>query len=151
MLAIACNVAALRPIPGRFTTRPATVQGLSLPEDTEVYLRRHAELLRSVNAGRMIYFTGTPFITAVMTRKVNDLSIFDPFGETWTESQFHELIQDVLAQKPTLILIDVDDSPLLDAPRRQFQHRIREAISAHFSLTKTQDGFEFWTPSSGGK
>jgi hypothetical protein len=150
LLAVACNIAGLRPVPGRFTTKPVTVQGLSLPEDMAVYLRRHAELLQSIHAERMIYITGTPFITAVMTRKVNDLSVFDPFGETWTESQFHQLIQDVLAQKPTLILLDIDASPLLDAPRRQFQHRVREAISGHFSLTKTQDGFEFWTPSSGG-
>jgi hypothetical protein len=148
-LAIACNIAGLRPVPGRFTMNSGTVQGLSLPEDTAVYLRRHADLLRSIDALRMVYFTGTPFIMAVMTRKVNDLTVFDPFGETWTEAQLHDLIQDALAKNPTLILIEANGSPLLNAPRQQFLQRVRKAISSRFSLTRTEDGFEFWIPPPG--
>jgi hypothetical protein len=146
LLVIVCNAEGLRPVPGGFTTSPATVQGLALPQNTATYLRRHAELLRSIHAPRMFYFTGTPFIMTVMTRKQNDLAVFDPFAETLTDAEFGQLIRDVLANGPPLILIEVDDSPLLDAPRRQFMHRVRGAVASSFSLTGTADGFEFWTP-----
>ena len=48
------------------------------------YLQQHADRLRSVPEHGVFYFVSTPFITAVMTKRFNDLPIFDPFGETWT-------------------------------------------------------------------
>jgi hypothetical protein len=54
-----------------------------------------------------------------------------------------------LAKNPTLILIEANGSPLLNAPRQQFPQRVREAIISRFSLTRTEDGFEFWMPPSG--
>ena len=48
LVVIACNVAVLRVIPGRFTIASPTIQGLVLPAAVASYLQQHADRLRSV-------------------------------------------------------------------------------------------------------
>jgi hypothetical protein len=47
-------------------------------------------------------------------------------------------------RNPSLILIESNDSPLLDAPRREFLHRVRDATTSNFRLANAKNGLEFW-------
>jgi hypothetical protein len=72
------------------------------------------------------------------------LAVSHPFAKIWTRDEFGQLVQRLNNRKPSLISIESDDSPLLDAPRREFSHRVRDAITPNFRLANAKNGLEFW-------
>jgi hypothetical protein len=128
-----------------FTMSEPTIEGIALPKKVALYLQQRNDQIKSIQSHDMFYFVSAPFITTLMTKRTNDWPIFDPFAETWTKEEFENLIQNLNKHHPSLILIESDESPLLDGPRREFFHRVRNAISPNFSSTATKDGLEFWS------
>ena len=59
--------------------------------------------------------------------------------------EFDHLVRHLNNRHPSLILMESDDSPLLDTPRREFFHRVRDAISPNFRLRTAKNGLEFWS------
>ena len=144
LFGIACNIAILRPT--EFTMKKPNIEGVTLPNKVAAYLQERNDQIKSIQSHDMFYFVSAPFITALMTKRTNDWPIFDPFAETWTKDEFEKLIRSLNNRHPSLILIESDDSPLLDAPRREFLHRVRDAITPNFRLATAKNGLEFWSP-----
>jgi hypothetical protein len=142
VLAITCDVAISRG--NGFTTIKPNIEGVVLSDKVE-YLRQRNDQIRSMQSHDLFFFVSGAFVTTLMTKRTNNWPIFDPFAEIYTKDDFEHLILYMNQRHPSLILIESDDSPLLDAPRRAFLHRVRDAIMPNFWLATTKDGLEFWS------
>src|SRR5262249_47153076 len=138
LFGIVCTLVLLPPHV-EFTRKRPTIEGVMLPTETVAYLRKRNNQIKSIQSRDMFYFVGAPFITALMTKRNNNLPIFDLFAETWTEEEFERLVQDLNKRGPSLILVESNDSPLLDAPRREFFERVRDAITSKYTLATTKN------------
>jgi len=141
----AVNVTELASQPARFSHAPPTFQGTILPAEATAYLNDHAAQLKNAPKD-IIYFSSTPFSMALATGRTNPLSVFDPFGETWTEESFRQLRKEIDERRLSCILIESADSPLLavSPPRAQFMRRIQQAIAQDFKLRSKEGGWDFW-------
>jgi len=144
LLGVTCNIAVLPPA-DLFTTNRPNIEGVTLPKEVATYLQKRNDQIKSIQSYDMFYFVSVPFATALMTKRANNWPIFDPFSETWTKDEFARLVRNLDNRNLSLILVESDDSPLLDTPRREFFHRIRDAITPNFKLATIKDGLEFWS------
>lgn len=139
LLIAAANVDVLVSLPARFGFGQPTFQGTILPADAATYLNDHAAKLKSA-PDNIIYFSSTPFSMALATGRTNALPIFDPLGETWTEESFRQLLKEMDERRPSCILIESADSPLLAASPRAgnscggFSRRLR--TNTHFAAKR---------------
>jgi hypothetical protein len=143
LLGVTCNFVVLRPT--EFTIKKTNIEGVMLPNNVAAYLQERNNQIKWIQSYDMFYFVSAPFTTALMTKRANDSPIFDPFVETWTKDEFERLVRSLNNRDLSLILVESDGSPLLDAPRREFLHRIRDAITPKFRLATTKSGLEFWS------
>jgi hypothetical protein len=134
-----------------FRTGPTDIQGVEIIGDEYLYLNERDSTLTSISTSDIAYFVSMPFLTAVQTRRLNDWPIFDAFSEIWTERDFADFTKNLTARHPSLILIESDNSPFLDNPRRHFLARLRAAIAKEYKYFQTEGGLEFWKPVIVGK
>jgi hypothetical protein len=130
----------------RFGIQP-NLQGLStLPTIAEIE-REKADILSS-SPTKTVYFTVTPSMIGFMSGRHNPSLPFDPFGETWTMQRFEDLVNRIIAEKPDRILIELQNSPLLQVsePRQAFFARLRGALTGPFVSKGEVGGWELWEP-----
>jgi hypothetical protein len=70
------------------------------------------------------------------------------FVEIPGELAFERVVDELLKRRPEVILIDAPTGPLaLSGPRKDFQDRLRRAISLVYRVAETEDGWQIWRPS----
>jgi hypothetical protein len=145
LIIIAMNIEYLATLPARFSWSQPNYQGIIMPADAAVYLNEHGNALKEAPKST-IYFSSTPFTMALVSGRTNSLPAFDPFGETWTDKGFADLIDAVERQMPACILVEAAGSPLLatSPPRSAFMQRVRKALPPGYPLRNTSAGWDFY-------
>jgi hypothetical protein len=127
----------------------ATVlSGILLPKDKADLLERKARKLRELHAatkGGMVYLTFNVAFMPRLTGLFQPAPYRDMWGETPGDLAFDRVISDLLRHRPDVILVDAPTGPLaISGARKDFQERLRSAISTAYRVAETADGWQIW-------
>ena len=71
------------------------------------------------------------------------------WGSIEGDAAFDPSMNRILARKPAVILIDAPTGPLaVTDVRKDFQDRVRRAVSRDYVLVETDAGWQIWRPRS---
>jgi hypothetical protein len=129
----------------------SVLSGILMPKVEADLLERKARKLTELHAaakGRLVYLTFNTAFTAQLTRLFQPGPYRDMFVEIPGELAFERVVDELLKRRPEVILIDAPTGPLaLSGPRKDFQDRLRRAISLVYRVAETEDGWQIWRPS----
>jgi len=129
----------------------AMVSGVLMPKGAGEQLVRKAAKLKELHAlakGSLVYLTFNVAFMPVLTRLFQTMPYSEMLGQIAGEPGFREAIDKLLARKPDIILVDAPNGPLaVTGVRKDYQDRIRAAISVDYRLADTADGWQIWRPS----
>lgn len=130
----------------------ANLSGLSVPPELAEKAKTQSALIEELNGhGDLIYITSVPFLMSILSEQQSGLSIFDPFNETWTETQYHQLREEISRKQPDRLLIDSPDNIFLESVdlQQKFFERLRASLVPEFRLVDTRAGWQIWKPNEG--
>lgn len=132
----------------------SVLSGILLPKDKADILERKATKLKELHAatgGRMMYLTFNMAFMPRLTGLFQPPPYRDMFGEIPGDAAFDRLVNDLLKQRPEVILIDAPTGPLaVSGPRMDFQDRLRRTLSPAYRVAETADGWQIWRPLDSG-
>ena len=131
-------------------TEVSVLSGVLLPRDQARLLERKANRLKKLHAaskGELLYFTFNIAFMPQLTGLFQPPPYRDMFGEIEGDAAFDVVLENLLARRPDVILVDDPQGPLaVSGARRDFQERLRKAIAAAYRVEETDDGWEIWRP-----
>jgi len=131
--------------------REVTVlSGIFMPKSQADLLEAKAKKLKELHAsvgGKLVYLTFNMAFIPRLTGLFQPAPYRDMFAEIPGEAAFDESIATLLKKRPEVILIDAPTGVLaFGGPRKDFQERMRAAISARYGVAETEDGWQIWRP-----
>jgi hypothetical protein len=97
--------------------------------------------------GNLVYLTFNMAFMPMLTRIYQPGPLRDMFAEVPGDVALKATMDDLLKQRPEVILIDAPTGPLaVSGPRADFQDRLRAAIGSAYRVTSTEDGWQVWQP-----
>jgi hypothetical protein len=141
----------MRPAWVKGTRDAALLSGVLLPKDKAELLERKARKLKELHAaatGGLVYLSFNSAFMPQQTRLFQPAPYRDMFGEIQGDAAFDVEMGKLLARRPATILIDAPEGVLaVSGPRRDYQDRIRSAISPAYRIAGMEDGWQVWRPS----
>jgi hypothetical protein len=128
----------------------SVVSGVLLSKDKADLLQRKARKLKELHVatgGNLVYLTFNMAFMPMLTRIYQPGPLRDMFAEVPGDVALKATMDDLLKQRPEVILIDAPTGPLaVSGPRADFQDRLRAAIGSAYRVTSTEDGWQVWQP-----
>jgi hypothetical protein len=128
------------------------VSGLLLPRAAaDAVKEKTAKLLalHDANPGRVLYLTYNVSFVPMLSRLFEPAPERSLWGSIEGDAAFDFAMNSLLARQPTVILIDAPTGPLaVIGTRKDFQERVRRAVSRTYHLAETQGGWQIWRPGS---
>jgi hypothetical protein len=129
----------------------STLSGILVPDDVATNLRSQADFLEKQNASSTLFFSRHSYSLSMLTRRFNPLPAQDVFAETFTHSDFDQMVADIYKVSPRVILFDAPGDKSLDAENlpltsynMQFFERLKVQLSGHYDQTSTTNGWQIW-------
>jgi hypothetical protein len=128
------------------------VSGVLMPRDVANAFEANAERLKKMYMqadGKLVYLTFNTGFMPAMSRRFQPAPYRDMFGEIPGDIAFDGAIRELLRRRPEVILVDAPEGVLaVSGPRKEYQARLRAAISRAYRIEGTEDGWQIWRPSS---
>ena len=128
----------------------SVLSGILLPKDKADLLQRKAEKLKELHAaarGGLVYLTFNVAFMPRLTGLYQPAPYRDMFAEIQGDLAFDQVMSNLLKRRPEVILIDAATGPLaVSGPRKDFQDRLRSAVSPAYRVAATEDGWQVWRP-----
>lgn len=126
----------------------ATVSGLFVPEPLAEIALKQADAIKEFRSqGSVVFLTSLSFLMARLSGEQNGLSVYEPFGEAWTESRARIIRKEISDKRPDFLLIDAPDNVFLNVERERFAYfqRLRNSLSPEFVLIAVRNGWQVWS------
>jgi hypothetical protein len=126
----------------------SVLSGILMPKEIADFLRNKATKLKELHGdaqGRLVYFTFNMASMPRLTGLFQPPPYRDMFSEIPGDGAFGATIEKLFSQKPDVILLDAPtgDYALIGA-RKDFQDRLRSAISPAYRVAGIEDGWQIW-------
>jgi hypothetical protein len=126
------------------------VSGLLLPRAAvDAIKEKTAKLLalNDANPGRVKYLSYNSNFVPMMSRLFEPAPERSLWGSIEGDAAFDPAMNRILAKRPAVILIDAPTGPLaVTGTRKDFQDRVRGAVSRDYQLAETEGGWQIWRP-----
>jgi hypothetical protein len=132
-----------RALSAPFVKDPSIFQGVITSEWHAKFLSMQAVHLRFADS-KTVFFSSSPFTLSIESGRANDISVFDPFAETWTAEGFAYLMGEIYALPASCILVETKESPALDEYRQAFFARVRSDLIDRFDLIGVNFGWDIF-------
>jgi len=131
------------------------VSGLLVRRDFADALKEKTTKLRALheaNPGQVKYLTYNSSFVPVMTGLLEPAPERNLWGHIPGDAAFGPMMDEILAKRPAILLIDAPTGPLaVTGARKAFQDRVRRAVSRDYELTETDAGWQIWRPRLAGR
>jgi hypothetical protein len=128
----------------------AMVSGVVLPRAAADALKEKTAKLLAMNAadpGRVLYLTYNVTFVPMLSRLFEPAPERSLWGSVEGDAVFDPAMNRLLAKRPAVILIDAPTGPLaVTGTRKDFQERVRRAVSRDYQLSETENGWQIWRP-----
>jgi hypothetical protein len=128
----------------------SVVSDLFLPRAAADAIKEKTAKLLAMNAadpGRVLYLTYNVTFVPMLSRLFEPAPERSLWGSIEGDVAFDPAINKLLAKRPKLILIDAPTGPLaVTGTRKDFQERVRHAVSRDYELAETESGWQIWRP-----
>jgi hypothetical protein len=128
----------------------SVVSGVLMPNDLAEALQRKAKKLVDLkisSGNRVAYLTFNMAFMPRLSGIFQPHPFRDPFTEIRGDAVFDRTLEDLMRQRPDVILLDAPRGPLTTTgARRDFQDRLRHALARSYQNSGTEDGWEIWRP-----
>jgi len=128
----------------------SVLSGVLFPRAIADELQRKAaklEKLHAANNGNLVYLTFNMAFIPRLTGLFQAAPYRDMFAEIPGDPAFEVVMHDLLKRRPEVILLDAPTGPLaVSGPRKDFQDRVRAALSTSYRSTGSEDGWQIWRP-----
>ena len=105
--------------------------------------------LNDANPGQVKYLTYNNSFVPMMSRLFEPAPERSLWGHIPGDAAFDAAMDGILAKRPAVILIDAPTGPLaVTGARKDFQERVRRAVSRDYQLAETEAGWQVWRPRS---
>lgn len=127
------------------------LSGVLLPKDKADLLEQKAKKLKELHAaagGRLVYVTFNSTLIPMLTRLFQPSPYSEMLGHIPGDRAFERTMEELLRRRPEIFLIDSPDGLLaVSGARKDYQDRIRTAISSGYRLANVEGGWQVWKPS----
>jgi hypothetical protein len=130
---------------------PSMVSGISIPEDVANDLRSQADFLGRQEASSTLFFSRHSYSLSLLARRFNPLPAQDVFAETFTHSDFDQLVGDINRMSPRVILFDAPGDKSIVAENlgmnyfnMQFFERLKIRLAGRYEEGPTTNGWQIW-------
>jgi hypothetical protein len=136
----------------RINHEESLISGVLLPRAAAEALEEKSAKLRALHdaeKGQVLYLTYNVSFIPMLTRLFEPAPERSLWGSIEGDAAFDPAMTRILARRPAIILIDAPTGPLaVTGTRKDFQERVRHAVSRDYELAETDSGWQIWCPRS---
>jgi hypothetical protein len=136
----------------RINHEESLISGVLLPRAAAEALEEKSAKLRALHdaeKGQVLYLTYNVSFIPMLTRLFEPAPERSLWGSIEGDAAFDPAMTRILARRPAIILIDAPTGPLaVTGTRKDFQERVRHAVSRDYELAETDSGWQIWRPRS---